>query len=219
MARRARPRLPAATPALADLLRQQVLLLSPQALECPRRTRRLAKRADRAQLPPVAALPVSPRGHVRAVGDQPIRTAVIRNLLQDLYGKGLGHLLLRAESGMGRPADQRSLLEDGPAQHVSQAEYDDQDADRGVRIPPSGSGDDVECRQRRNRAARRPCPTERRRREDPENGNPDRRRARPLERRRADLPRYRLHIEHARHGARRSSIPPRRSGFARPPSS
>ena len=100
----------------------------------------LAERCHRAQLHPVAALPVSERGHVRTVGDEPVRQAPLPDLLQDLHRKGLGNLVLRAESRMGGPADQGSVLEDGAGEHLRQAEEHRQDAHRGVRLSALGRG-------------------------------------------------------------------------------
>ena len=47
---------------------------------------------------------------------------LFRDLLQDLHGEGLGHLLLGAEGGVGGPADQGPVAGDGRAEHVRQAE-------------------------------------------------------------------------------------------------
>jgi len=57
---------------------------------------------------------------------------LFQTFLKNLHREGLGHSLLGAESGMGRAADQGSLAEDGRAQHVREAEEDNQDIDRSI---------------------------------------------------------------------------------------
>ena len=105
--------------------------------------------AHRPELCPLAVLPVPAGGHVRAVGDEPLREAAVPHLLQDIHREGLGHPLLGAQGRMGRAAHQGTVVENGPAEHVPQTPTDDQDPDRGVRLPAPGTRDDVERRQRR----------------------------------------------------------------------
>ena len=88
------------------------------------------------ELPPLAALPLPRGGDLRAVGDQPLRPAALRDLLQDLHGEGLGHPLLRAEGRVGGAADQGPLAADGRCSSMFlKPQQDDHDPDRGVRLP------------------------------------------------------------------------------------
>ena len=175
MARGARrPVAPAPAP-VADLLQRPILQLPAQAGQRAVRPRPVAERAHRAQLPAVAALPPPARGHLRAVGDQPLRAAPVRDLLQDVHGEGLGHPLHGAEGGVGGAADQGPLAEDGLPEHVPQAEDDHHDADRGVRLSAPRPRHDVGGRQGCRRAGRRRRAHERGGREDPPDGHEDRR--------------------------------------------
>ena len=145
-----RRRIPAAPPAVADLLQRPVLQLPAQAAQRAGRAGPRAGRARHAQLSALAALPVHGGAHLRAVGDQPVRPAPVRDLLQDLYREGLGHLVLGAARRVGGPADQGPVAPVGGGQHVREAAADDQDPHRGVRLPAAGAGHDVARRGRRD---------------------------------------------------------------------
>ena len=94
------------------LLRREVLRLSAAAREraAGPGCRRSGARAG--ELRPRAAVSRRRRTHVRRLGEQPVRPAPLRDLLQDLHREGLGHAVLGDQRGVGRPADQEPRPDD-----------------------------------------------------------------------------------------------------------
>ena len=102
--------------AVAHSLQRQVLRLSAQGRQRAARPRPVERAADRAQLPEVALPAVPGRRELRAVGHEPLRQAAVRDLLQDLHRKGLGHSLHGDPRRMGGAAHPGAVAGAGDSQ-------------------------------------------------------------------------------------------------------
>ena len=153
----------------------------------------------------VAALSRTARRTPSSSGSRTGSASASSDVLQDLHREGMGHLLLRAEGGVGGAADQGPVAQDGHAEHVPQAADDHQDPDRGVRLSAlrarhdvGGGRDDVERGGGGVRLGRG--------RENPLDRPADQRRRRAHDRRRGAHP-ARARLEHAADRARRDARP------------
>ncbi len=112
MARDPRRRPARAAQDVPHLLPRGVFRLSPPARQRPGGPggRRIGARAG--ELRSRAAVSRRRRTHVRYLGEQPVRPAPLRDLLQDLYREGLGHAVLGDQRGVGCPANQEPRSDD-----------------------------------------------------------------------------------------------------------
>ncbi len=110
-------------------------------------------------LPLGAAQAQGTRGHLRAVGVQPLRQAALRPVLPLLHREGLGRAHVRDPRRVGGPADQGPvLLQRREGRVLRQQGRRDQDADRRVPLPALRPGTDVGDDDRRHPEARRADP-------------------------------------------------------------
>ena len=101
-----------------------------------------------------------PRGHLRAVGLQPLRQAPVRPLLPLLHREGLGRPDVGDPRRVGRPADQGPVvLQRRQGRVLRQQGQRDQDAHRRVPLPALRPRPDVGDDDRRHpgRSAARCC--------------------------------------------------------------
>ncbi len=133
-------RLPHAAPALAHLLRRQVLLVSAHGEGRPRPARAL-RVVPLCALVSLGAAQARPEGRdLRGLGDRALRQAPLRRLLPLLHAEALGHPGDRDPLPLGGTADQELLpLEGRPDDPRPQARRR-HDADRGVQVPAPRAG-------------------------------------------------------------------------------
>ena len=97
-----------------------------------------------------------PRGHLRAVGLQPLRQAALQPLLQDLHREGVGRPDHRDPRRVGGAADQGPVvLQRRQVGLLRQQGQQDQVADLRVQLPALRPGPDVGADDRRHPRARR----------------------------------------------------------------
>src|SRR5439155_11971586 len=135
------------------LLPRQVLRLPVLRRRRPAAAGPLRVGARDAALEP-APVPSAPRvTQLRGLGDEPIRAAVLRDVLPLLHREGLGHPRLGDPGGMGGATDPELLARQGRLRHARPAPDTRHDADRRVSLSAPRPGTDVGGARARGRGA------------------------------------------------------------------
>ena len=147
---------PGAPAHVADLLEQEVPRLPAARHRRDQEARSRRAHAGVPLLPLGAGQAEGARGHLRAVGVQPLRQAPVQPLLQVLHGEGVGRPDLRDPGGVGGPAHQGPVvLQRGQVRLLRQPRQQAHEPDRQVQLPALRARSDVGADDRGHRDARR----------------------------------------------------------------
>src|SRR5208282_454265 len=90
--------------ALARLLQWSILQISPRTARCSAKSRTARGAAQSHQLFASPTPLAGPHQELRGLGGKRLRTPTLRNLLQNLYRKGMGHSVQSDQRRLGRTA-------------------------------------------------------------------------------------------------------------------